>query len=81
MTTYYVTRDTDNDRASDEDRAMAHVSIYRGESLTDAQAALKRALRDEADDLTHGREVTNSMDVWAFKRAVAMMELANDHHP
>ena len=59
MTTYYVTRDTDNDRASDEDRAMAHVSIYRGESLTDAQAALKRALRDEADDLTHGREVTN----------------------
>ena len=78
MTTYFVTRDTDNDRASDEDRAMAHVSIYRGESLTDALAALKRALRDEADDLTHGREVTDSMDVWAFKRAVAMMELAND---
>ena len=48
MTTYYVIRDTDNDRASDEDRAMAHTLIYRGDDLATAHAALVTSLHKEA---------------------------------
>lgn len=40
MTRYIAQRDTAHSGASDETRAMAHVVIYDGESLADAQAAL-----------------------------------------
>ncbi|QHB37842.1 hypothetical protein I5G63_gp102 [Mycobacterium phage Imvubu] len=76
VTTFYVTRDTDNSRASDEDRAMAHVSIHQGTDLAAAQTALKMYVRDEADYLTRGRSVTNEGDLWAFKRATALMDVA-----
>lgn len=40
MNRYIAQRDTARSGASDETRAMAHVVIYDGESLTDAQSAL-----------------------------------------
>lgn len=50
-TTYFASRDTANDRADDETRAMCHASIYRGESLEDAQRALGEYMQKEVDYL------------------------------
>jgi hypothetical protein len=48
MTTqYFATRDSDNAQ-TDEDRAMAHAVIYRGDYLPDAQDALYHYMMDEA---------------------------------
>jgi hypothetical protein len=77
-TTFYVTRDTTDDSASDETRAMAHVRIHSGDDLAPAQDALKSYITDEAKYLVHGRDITNERDVWAFQRAVALMGVANE---
>lgn len=76
VTTFYVSRDTTDDRASDETRAMCHARIHVGTDLHAAQDALAEYLRNEAGFLTRGRDITKASDLWAFRRAVTLSEIA-----
>ncbi len=52
MITYFVSRDTARTNASDEDRAMAHESIYSGPDLTEGQAQLRVYMIKEVEWLS-----------------------------
>lgn len=69
-TTYFATRDTDDERATDETRAMAHVSIYSGDSLEEAREALIAYMQKEVAWLT-GQYVSPT----SLRRAAEILEV------
>jgi len=74
---YFATRDSAT-AWRDEDRAMAHATIYSGDSLDEAREALKAYLLREAGHLMEGRSVTKPGDLWAIKRAAGLADLAQN---
>lgn len=67
--TYWATRDSVTAR-TDEDRAMAHAQIYKGDDLDNAKSALVDYMRNEADGLV----TRYSQQPWALNRAAAIFE-------
>lgn len=79
MIRYYVTRDTTDDYATDETRAMAHVSIARNlSSLAEAQDQLRNYLLNEASALIKGKDIQNERHLWAFERACDLAALSRE---
>lgn len=54
VVTWFASRDSEGAR-SDEDRAMAHLDIYKGDSLDAARSALAAAMEHEISYLVEGR--------------------------
>lgn len=79
MTTkFFAFRDTNSNNADDETRAMCHVDVYSGDDAADAAYQLQQKMIAEAAYLVKGRDITNQRDVWAFKRAIEMIEGAEE---
>ncbi|QHB37407.1 hypothetical protein I5G58_gp105 [Mycobacterium phage BirdsNest] len=72
MIRYFATRDSKGAR-TDEDAAMAHVSIYSGESLDEARVALRDYMRKEADWLVSDRYRSAT----GLRRAADILEAAD----
>lgn len=75
MITYIATRDANAN--TDMDAAMAHVSIYTGESFDDAAAGLLGYMTSEADSLAARRPMRESDD-WAARRARQIRKAASE---
>lgn len=74
--TYIATRDTDRAQATDEDRAMAHMRYYSGDSLTDARSALYCALQSEATWLAR----PDYRSARSLRRAAELLDAADTVH-
>lgn len=68
-TTYFVSRDSATAN-TDYDSAMAHKSIAKTETLTEAHVALQAYMEGEVKWLTEGRYVTSS----SLRRAADIMD-------
>ena len=70
MITYYAARETADEMASDEDRAMARVNIYQGDSLENARLALTEAMNQEIQTLLKPKSISSG----SLRRAADIME-------
>lgn len=76
-TTYWVTRDAANPR-DDENAAMAHVQIYKGDDLADARFHLTQYLIKEANGLAADAPRTVQVrDAWRFERIAGLLAAAD----
>lgn len=72
--TYHASRDTASPQATDEDRAMAHVSIYNGADLTEARDALHAYMETEIRYLTSRGATGGYLSATGLRRAADLID-------